>query len=137
MRALPLFGRLILDGRVPDVPPVTLRPLIPTAGAGPVTLPVVYCARCSTQLVRHWYAAGVEQGGPVRLLCLFCVPAEPGPVHPLTSDAAEVDRQPRCTIREGGNFRGPVAAQCSGAAGGCPHCVNQAAGRVVRSVRLS
>jgi len=136
MRALPLFGELILADRVPGVPPVTLRPLIPTAGAGPVTLPVVYCAGCSTQLVRHWYAADVEQGGPVRLLCLFCVPAESGPVHPLTSDAAELDRQPRCEIREGGSFWGSVAARCSGAAGGCPHCSAQAGARIVRSVRL-
>jgi hypothetical protein len=89
MRALPIFGELILSGRVPGVPPVTLRPLIPTAGAGPVALPVVYCSGCSTQLVQWWYAADVEQGGPIRLLCLFCVRSESGPVHPLTSDAAD------------------------------------------------
>ncbi|MER7857169.1 hypothetical protein ABTZ98_32205 [Streptomyces bacillaris] len=94
---------------MPGVPPVTLRPLIPTAGAGPVTLPVVYCSGCSTQLVRHWYAADVEQGGPVRLVCLFCVATEPGAVHPLTSDSA--DWLPSAVARRGGVDTAPSTGE--------------------------
>jgi hypothetical protein len=57
-------------------------------------------------------------------------PAEPFPPFPVGRGARGEDltgqAEPRCSIREGGNFRGRVVAECAGAAGGCPHCTRQA-----------